>query len=83
MRRRPKETGNQSDEDDAAVIARSLADPERFALVFRPARRGHPPLSDPVGTVRSRLNRARTALRAALGGTNPLHITEEVTPWMS
>jgi RNA polymerase sigma-70 factor (ECF subfamily) len=34
MRRRPKETGNQSDEDDAAVIARSLADPERFALVF-------------------------------------------------
>jgi RNA polymerase sigma-70 factor (ECF subfamily) len=198
MRHRPEETDNQSAEDDAAVIARSLADPERFALVFdrhaaaihryltrrlggdaaddlvgetfltafrrrasfdtghrnalpwlygiatrlvaqhrrdtaRAARRPTPAadawchadqvaadvtatalhdtliagladlnegdrdvllliaqeeltyeqvaaaLEIPVGTVRSRLNRARTALRAALGGTNPLHITEEVT----
>ena len=34
-------------------------------------------LQIPVGTVRSRLHRARTTLRAALGGTNPLHLIEE------
>ena len=36
-------------------------------------------LDIPVGTVRSRLHRARRALRAALGDTNPLHVTEEAT----
>ncbi len=34
-------------------------------------------LSIPVGTVRSRLHRARRRLREALGGTNPLSIEEE------
>ena len=34
-------------------------------------------LEIPVGTVRSRLHRARTQLRAALGGSNPLHTAEE------
>jgi predicted DNA-binding protein (UPF0251 family) len=29
------------------------------------------------GTVGSRLNRARTKLREALGGTNPMHALEE------
>jgi RNA polymerase sigma-70 factor, ECF subfamily len=37
-------------------------------------------LEIPVGTVRSRLHRARTVLRAALGGTNPLTATEEQEP---
>ena len=31
----------------------------------------------PVGTVRSRLNRARRKVREALGGTNPAAVTEE------
>lgn len=35
-------------------------------------------LDIPVGTVRSRLHRARMTIRAALGGTNPLHVEEEV-----
>jgi len=30
----------------------------------------------PIGTVRSRLNRARSQVKAALGGTNPLHAGE-------
>ncbi|MEU4420650.1 RNA polymerase sigma factor [Actinoplanes sp. NPDC024001] len=34
-------------------------------------------LAIPVGTVRSRLHRARTTLRAALGGSNPLSDVEE------
>ena len=34
-------------------------------------------LGIPYGTVGSRLNRARTTLRKALGGTNPTLITEE------
>ncbi|WP_229069165.1 RNA polymerase sigma factor [Actinoplanes sp. DH11] len=34
-------------------------------------------LAIPVGTVRSRLHRARTQLRAALGGSNPLNTAEE------
>ncbi|AEV81088.1 RNA polymerase sigma70 factor [Actinoplanes sp. SE50] len=34
-------------------------------------------LDIPVGTVRSRLHRARTALKAALGGHNPLTFVEE------
>ena len=34
-------------------------------------------LDIPVGTVRSRPHRARTHLRAALGGSNPLHSVEE------
>jgi RNA polymerase sigma factor (sigma-70 family) len=34
-------------------------------------------LGIPVGTVRSRLNRARRKLREALGGTDPTSITEE------
>lgn len=34
-------------------------------------------LDIPVGTVRSRLHRARTRLRAALGGSNPLISTDE------
>lgn len=34
-------------------------------------------LTIPVGTVRSRLHRARTQLRAALGGSNPMHTVEE------
>src|SRR5512139_2032410 len=34
-------------------------------------------LGIPVGTVRSRLNRARRKVRAALGGTNPMHEHEE------
>jgi len=36
-------------------------------------------LNIPVGTVRSRLNRARRKLRQALGGINPLAVTEERT----
>jgi RNA polymerase sigma-70 factor (ECF subfamily) len=35
-------------------------------------------LDIPVGTVRSRLHRARVTLRAALGGTNPMNVEEEV-----
>ena len=35
-------------------------------------------LDIPVGTVRSRLHRARVTIRAALGGTNPLNLEEEV-----
>ena len=35
-------------------------------------------LDIPVGTVRSRLHRARVTIRAALGGTNPMHVEEEV-----
>jgi RNA polymerase sigma-70 factor (ECF subfamily) len=31
----------------------------------------------PVGTVRSRLNRARRIIRAALGGTDPTHVGED------
>jgi RNA polymerase sigma-70 factor (ECF subfamily) len=34
-------------------------------------------LGIPVGTVRSRLNRARRKVREALGGTNPTAVTEE------
>lgn len=34
-------------------------------------------LGIPVGTVRSRLNRARRKVREALGGTNPVAVTEE------
>ncbi len=34
-------------------------------------------LGIPVGTVRSRLNRARRKLREALGGTDPTAVTEE------
>ncbi|MGX6604491.1 RNA polymerase sigma factor [Micromonosporaceae bacterium Da 78-11] len=34
-------------------------------------------LQIPVGTVRSRLHRARSVLRSALGGTNPLTVIEE------
>ncbi|WP_328464139.1 RNA polymerase sigma factor [Actinoplanes sp. NBC_00393] len=34
-------------------------------------------LDIPIGTVRSRLHRARTTLRAALGGRNPLTSTDE------
>ncbi|XVU28159.1 RNA polymerase sigma factor [Actinoplanes sp. CA-054009] len=34
-------------------------------------------LEIPVGTVRSRLHRARTRLRAALGDRNPLNLVEE------
>jgi len=34
-------------------------------------------LEIPVGTVRSRLHRARTVVRAALGGSNPLTVIEE------
>ncbi|BEL10547.1 RNA polymerase sigma factor [Actinoplanes sichuanensis] len=34
-------------------------------------------LDIPVGTVRSRLHRGRSVLRAALGGRNPMHSTEE------
>ncbi len=34
-------------------------------------------LGIPVGTVRSRLNRARRKVREALGGTNPAAVTEE------
>ena len=34
-------------------------------------------LDIPVGTVRSRLHRARSTVRAALGHTNPLDIDEE------
>ena len=34
-------------------------------------------LEIPIGTVRSRLHRARNVLRAALGGTNPLTVVEE------
>jgi RNA polymerase sigma-70 factor, ECF subfamily len=37
-------------------------------------------LKIPVGTVRSRLHRARTILRAALGGTNPLTTAEDQEP---
>jgi RNA polymerase sigma factor (sigma-70 family) len=37
-------------------------------------------LEIPVGTVRSRLHRARITLRAALGGTNPLTVVEEPVP---
>ncbi|MEV8635438.1 sigma-70 family RNA polymerase sigma factor [Streptosporangium sp. NPDC051023] len=36
-------------------------------------------LGIPVGTVRSRLSRARRKVRAALGDTNPMH--EEERPW--
>jgi RNA polymerase sigma factor (sigma-70 family) len=35
-------------------------------------------LDIPVGTVRSRLHRARVTIRAALGGTNPMNVEEEV-----
>ncbi len=35
-------------------------------------------LEIPVGTVRSRMHRARSVLKAALGGSNPLTRTEEV-----
>jgi len=35
-------------------------------------------LDIPVGTVRSRLHRARVTLRAALGGVNPMNVEEEV-----
>ena len=34
-------------------------------------------LGVPVGTVRSRLHRARRKVREALGGTNPIEISEE------
>ncbi|MEU8819121.1 RNA polymerase sigma factor [Actinoplanes sp. NPDC048796] len=34
-------------------------------------------LEIPVGTVRSRLHRARGQLRAALGGSNPLHLVDK------
>ncbi|MEV4256862.1 sigma-70 family RNA polymerase sigma factor, partial [Spirillospora sp. NPDC049652] len=34
-------------------------------------------LEIPYGTVGSRLNRARRKLRAALGGTNPMHAQED------
>jgi DNA-directed RNA polymerase specialized sigma24 family protein len=33
-------------------------------------------LGIPVGTVRSRLNRARTKIRAALGGSSPASLHE-------
>jgi RNA polymerase sigma-70 factor (ECF subfamily) len=35
-------------------------------------------LGIPIGTVRSRLNRARRQIRAALGGVNPSKVTEEL-----
>lgn len=35
-------------------------------------------LAIPVGTVRSRLSRARRAIRAAFGGTDPRTVTEEI-----
>jgi RNA polymerase sigma factor (sigma-70 family) len=38
-------------------------------------------LGIPVGTVRSRLNRARRKVRAALGDTNPLAEEEVAAPW--
>jgi RNA polymerase sigma-70 factor (ECF subfamily) len=60
---------NEGDRDVLLLIAQEELTYEQVAAA----------LEIPVGTVRSRLNRARTALRAALGGTNPLHITEEVT----
>jgi len=34
-------------------------------------------LNIPVGTVRSRLHRARRKVRAAMGGTNPADVNEE------
>ncbi|MFI1992537.1 RNA polymerase sigma factor [Actinoplanes sp. NPDC020271] len=59
---------SDSDRDVLLLIAQEELTYEQVATA----------LEIPVGTVRSRMHRARSVLKAALGGSNPLTSTEEV-----
>jgi RNA polymerase sigma factor (sigma-70 family) len=58
---------NSGDRDVLLLVAQEELTYEQVAAA----------LEIPVGTVRSRLHRARIAVRAALGGSNPLTVFEE------
>jgi RNA polymerase sigma factor (sigma-70 family) len=72
--------GTAAERDLAEALAKLTPGDREVLLLIAWADFSYPEvaaaLGIPVGTVRSRLNRARTRIRAALGGTNPASLHE-------